>query len=354
MPNVTGADVVLADIMVGPVSTASDMQVFWRSLALVGVAELFDKTWFMGLLLALRYPPRVVFVGSFSALFLHCFFAAAFGLAFARLAPHSVLNFLAAGLFGLFALREAKDWYSANPNGDAIAAGREEAEQDCGLGCNNEDMESGGGAAAAADKDRSAKQVIGKVGAAKSFHLDAEAEEDNFWKGDSVDQKELEAEEDPEALEELVPIPTNGDTNANANGEQGGVADEAPPRCTTSRVALTKSFIGVFLAEWGDRTQIAMIGQHASQPLIPVFAGSVIAFFLLTLSAVALASVVGKLKLSERTVHGVGALCFALFALLALKDSIAALGVQDEALHGMGGNATATAVSGSMALRPGR
>jgi len=46
-----------------------------------------------------------------------------------------------------------------------------------------------------------------------------------------------------------------------------------------------KAFMGVFIAEWGDRTQIAMIGQHASQPLIPVCIGSLIAFFLLTVSA---------------------------------------------------------------------
>merc|ERR1740129_1501833 len=93
----------------------------------------------------------------------------------------------------------------------------------------------------------------------------------------------------------------------------------------TLKVALTKSFVGVFIAEWGDRTQIAMIGQHASQPLVPVFAGSAVAFFLLTLSAVGLASVASRMKLSERLVHGLGAASFAIFSVLALKDSIAAL-----------------------------
>jgi len=72
----------------GVEASSSDFEIFCRSLALVGVAELFDKTWFMGLLLALRYRARTVFVGSFAALFLHTILAAAMGYAFARfLAP---------------------------------------------------------------------------------------------------------------------------------------------------------------------------------------------------------------------------------------------------------------------------
>jgi putative Ca2+/H+ antiporter (TMEM165/GDT1 family) len=333
---------IVADMMIGPVSSASDLQVFLRSLALVGVAELFDKTWFMGLLLALRYSPHIVFAGSFAALFLHCFFAAAFGLAFARLIPQSVLNFLAAGLFAVFALLYAKDWYQANPDGDAIAAGREEAEADCGLGPNGIASDDGG-----ADKDGAAKHVIGKVaggGPPKFFHHDADAEEDNFWKGDHVDQKDSE---ETEEVEELVPDPEagNNDERSTNDTEDKAVIEEEAAPSTDFRVALSKSFVGVFIAEWGDRTQIAMIGQHASQPLIPVFMGSAIAFFFLTLSAVGLASVAGKLKLSERTVHGVGALSFGLFALLALKDSFEAIGVED--LHGSSMNATAITTTGN-------
>merc|ERR1712217_225877 len=102
-------------------------------------------------------------------------------------------------------------------------------------------------------------------------------------------------------------------------------AGPAPKAQSSWKTALTKSFIGVFIAEWGDRTQIAMIGQHASQPLIPVFVGSAIAFFFLTLSAVGLAAVAHKMKLSEKSVHGLGSISFGIFALLALKDSVDAL-----------------------------
>jgi len=78
----------------------------------------------------------------------------------------------------------------------------------------------------------------------------------------------------------------------------------------------------VFIAEWGDRTQIAMIGQHASQPLIPVFLGSAVAFILLTFSAVAAATLLAGRKISSRFIHGISAICFLVFALLAMRDAL--------------------------------
>lgn len=81
-------------------------------------------------------------------------------------------------------------------------------------------------------------------------------------------------------------------------------------------------FVMVFIAEWGDRTQIAMIGIHATLPLIPVMIGSTVAFGLLTLSAVLLGKFLGDKTLSESTVKGVCALSFAVFAVIAVHDSM--------------------------------
>jgi len=83
-------------------------------------------------------------------------------------------------------------------------------------------------------------------------------------------------------------------------------------------------FVMVFIAEWGDRTQIAMIGLHATLPLVPVMIGSTIAFGLLTLSAVLLGRLIGDQTLSEKTVKGICALSFAIFAVLAIHDSMLA------------------------------
>ena len=113
---------------------ASSLQVFCRSVALVGVAELFDKTWFMGLLLALRYRASTVFAGSVLALLLHTVLAAALGYAFARFFSPFWLNIIAAAFFGVFTLLYAKDCYMDDPQGDAVEEGRKEAEADVDLG----------------------------------------------------------------------------------------------------------------------------------------------------------------------------------------------------------------------------
>mmetsp|Transcript_45822 Transcript_45822/g.132697 ORF Transcript_45822/g.132697 Transcript_45822/m.132697 type:complete len:269 (+) Transcript_45822:41-847(+) len=252
----------------GSHEAASSMEVFCRSLAVVGVAELFDKTWFMGLLLALRYRAATVFTGSITALLLHTVLAAALGYAFARLLSPRALNFLAAGLFMVFALLYARDWHRADPNSDALAAGRQEAEEDCGL-------------------------------------EDGEAECGGSSKSDELSDDAMDAD-----------LLSDG----------GEASSKAAPEKTESSdlVIFTKSFAAVFIAEWGDRTQIAMVGQHASQPLLPVFLGSSVAFFLLTLSAVLAASLLAGQKLSERLVYGVSTICFAIFAILALRDALTA------------------------------
>jgi len=83
-------------------------------------------------------------------------------------------------------------------------------------------------------------------------------------------------------------------------------------------------FIAVFIAEWGDRTQIAMIGIHSSQPLVPVMLGSTLAFGLLTFSAVLAGMFIGDRTLSESTVKAVCAVSFLFFTAVAIHDAVAA------------------------------
>jgi len=261
-------------MMTPPLSIHTDynaMAVFLRSVVLVGIAELFDKTWFMGLLMALKYDKVTVFMGSFLALFVHCFLAAAFGLAFAKFLSQHILHYLAAGLFAFFAVLYSWDLYQADPDGDAIQTGKEEAEESVSIE-NKDKVEEGectGGQQLVHTKSESMKITSAKIP---------------------------------------------------AGFEYGSF--RADPKAPCKWVVFGKCFVAVFIAEWGDRTQFAMIGQHASQPLVPVFAGSVLAFFLLTLSAVLVASVLKDQRLSERLVHAVGAIAFAVFAVLSFRDAL--------------------------------
>lgn len=214
-----------------------------QSFCLVASAELFDKTWFVAMLMAVRYPKGVVLWFCFLALALHTIIAAVVGYCVSRTASLRMLHFGAAALYIVFAGMFLRDWYKASPDSDIISAGKEEA-------------------------------------------------------GEAI------AEE-------------------SAQGLSYGSVGKAKKRPTTSwYTAATRCFTAMFIAEWGDRTQIAMVGQHASQPLLPVCFGSLVAFFILTGTAVIAGVLLKSQTLSEKMVHLFSAMSFVVFALLALKDGL--------------------------------
>merc|ERR1719316_1059291 len=99
----------------------------FQSFCLVGSAELFDKTWFVALLMALRHPKGVVFTSCFLALAVHTIIAAIFGYGISKTMPIRFLHFSAAALYAIFAMLYFRDWHSADPKADIITAGKEEA-----------------------------------------------------------------------------------------------------------------------------------------------------------------------------------------------------------------------------------
>jgi len=207
-----------------------NIRAMWQSMITVGVAEIFDKTWFVAFTLALRSNRTVVFWGGFLGLLLHVVIAAGMGFSLSRVFPLSLLNFVSAAVFGVFAVFYTMEWRACEKDSDIMAAGKEEADECVNLKGN----------------------------------------EYQSWR-----------------------------------------------RVFAHTVWL------MFLAEWGDRTQIAMIGLHSSKPLLPVCIGSAMAFLLLTMSAVVTASLVGEKKLSESLVKAVSAASFAVFTIVALHDGFA-------------------------------
>lgn len=247
-------------------------QVFVQSLSLVGIAELFDKTWFVALLMAVKYDKNLVFWSCFSALAAHTLIAVVIGAAINKIFPISVLHFGATALYSFFALLYLKDWYYCDPESDIIEAGKAEA-------------------------------------------------------GEDLDEGDDDTNQQPTELDEIVGVMEGED----AEDGQAAPKQPAPAKATKTRgsnkdknwkAIACQCFMAMFIAEWGDRTQIAMIGQHASQPLIPVCMGSLLAFFLLTMSAVLVGMCLDGAKLSEKMVHLVSSLSFFVFAALALMDGI--------------------------------
>jgi len=240
----------------------SNSHAFFVSLTMVSMAEIFDKTWFVAFVMAMRYDKCIVFWSCFCGLVLHVFIAAAFGIAFMHLLSPRTLSLLAAGLYTVFAILYGYDWYTSDADSDMIEAGKEEVT-----------------AEAFADTENAIEEAqYGTILSEKSHPKKTPRGEDAIQKAQ----------------------------------EMAGI--------------FWQCFVMVFIAEWGDRTQIAMIGIHATLPLIPVMIGSTIAFGLLTLSAVLLGRLLGDKTLSESTVKGVCALSFLVFALVAFHDVMTAHG----------------------------
>jgi putative Ca2+/H+ antiporter (TMEM165/GDT1 family) len=216
----------------------------FQSFCLVGSAELFDKTWFVALLMALKHPKGTVFTSCYLALVVHTIIAAIFGYGISKTMPIRTLHFSAAALYTVFACMYFRDWHHADPHSDIIAAGKEEAGE--------------------AIADYTEEQIYGSM-------------------------------------------------------EKGGSRKMGTSKWTQ---VFSQCFTAMFIAEWGDRTQIAMVGQHASQPLIPVCLGSLMAFFLLTFTAVLAGMLLAGRSLSEKTVHLFSAISFLVFAALAVRDGL--------------------------------
>lgn len=80
---------------------------------------------------------------------------------------------------------------------------------------------------------------------------------------------------------------------------------------------LTQAFVMTFLAEWGDRSQIATIALAASYNLLMVNIGALLGHFLCTGASVQLGEWISK-KVSEKQVHYAGGIVFILSGVVTL------------------------------------
>ncbi len=107
-----------------PTSGDPALAAFGSSLTAITLAELGDKTFFMALILAVRHPPRWVFVGAFAALGLVTLLSLGMGYGLREWLPPGVVPWLAAALFLGFGLKLLVDAAGLPPD-----AAKEEAHE---------------------------------------------------------------------------------------------------------------------------------------------------------------------------------------------------------------------------------
>jgi Ca2+/H+ antiporter, TMEM165/GDT1 family len=103
------------------------LSAFTAGLLLIGISELGDKTFFISLCLAMRYPRRWVFLGAIAALALMTVLSVLMGQAVALL-PHYVTKIVSVVLFLAFGLKLLYDAKRMLPQGIACGAEQEALE----------------------------------------------------------------------------------------------------------------------------------------------------------------------------------------------------------------------------------
>lgn len=236
------------------------LNAFVASLSVIIVSELGDKTFFIAAILAMKNSRLVVFVASMLALGIMTILASVMGVA-TTVIPRVYIHYTSVILFVLFGLKMLKEGYDMSPD---------EAKEE--LDSVQSSIEK---------KDQNASQANG------------------FSKNHSC-----YSSEDPETGV-IKSIP------------------EVPLRTKVKRrflvfvsLAFIETFTMIFLAEWGDRSQISTLILAARENVIAVTIGALLGHFLCTGLAVLGGRFVAQI-ISVKTVTIIGGIVFLLFAAFA-------------------------------------
>ncbi|KAF9418661.1 hypothetical protein BGZ94_009624 [Podila epigama] len=253
---------------------SEEAQSFFLSLAMIVVSEIGDKTFLIAAIMAMKHPRLLVFSAALSALAIMSVLSAAFGHAVPNLIPRTYTNFLAALLFFCFGIRMFYDGY----------------------------------------------------------HM---TDEDAAHELEEVTQ-ELQDKEDEELLQRAEAGVANSDENADDASVLVGmntadrVSSSKKKKDSNGLINLfqllfspifVQTFVMTFLAEWGDRSQIATIALAAAHDMVWVSVGAVFGHSLCTGVAVIGGRMLAT-RISVRTVTLAGAVVFELFAIVSLYEAM--------------------------------
>ena len=217
-----------------------------KSLIVILVTEIGDKTFFIAAVLAMRHGRLVVYLGAMGALAIMHVMSVLMGYALPALLPRKYTHFASIALFLYFGYRLLKDGY---------------------------EMEAG----KASDELQEVEEEL-------------------------INKKEGGGDEDQNENKDL-----ENDNNNSPDKQRGA-------RPTENLKVFTQALTLTFLAEWGDRSQIATIALAAAKDPFGVVLGGLIGHAFCT----GLAVIGGKMlaaRISEKTVAIAGGTLFFAFAL---------------------------------------
>ncbi|KAJ2078664.1 GCR1-dependent translation factor 1 [Coemansia sp. RSA 988] len=266
----TGEFAVTDTTLISGVGISSDS--FIASILMISVSEIGDKTFLIAAILAMSNPRLTVFLAACSALWIMSILSAFLGHAVVTFVPMSWVSLAAAVMFlvfGIKLLQEAREM-----DGSEITKEMHSVEVEL------------------SEKDEAQRQQIMEAG--------------------EVPRHDNEAEKD-------------GSFNVHVGGESEDSAVEHSGNCSTLgslknllglllSPLFVETFVLVFLAEWGDRSQLATIALGAARNVYGVTAGTILGHTCCT----GLAVMGGRLlasRISVKKVTFAGGVLFIIFSL---------------------------------------
>ncbi|KAK8736976.1 hypothetical protein OTU49_004750 [Cherax quadricarinatus] len=249
------------------IADISFMSAFVSSLSMIVVTELGDKTFFIAAIMAMNHPRVTVFAGAMFALAFMHILSSLFGYVITWI-PRTYTFYASTALFAIFGLKMLRDGWKMKPD-----EGQEELEE---------------------------------------VQSDLRRREENF-KRETARDSEITFQRD---LDESL----TGSRRSVRSVEEGVAGTRQGRRrqllFVISRVFF-QAFTMTFLAEWGDRSQIATVVMAAREDVYGVITGGLLGHFLCTGLAVVGGRMIAS-KISVRTVTIIGGIIFLIFAVSSL------------------------------------
>ncbi|KAI6247529.1 GCR1-dependent translation factor 1 [Erysiphe necator] len=266
---------------------------YFLSLTMILFSEIGDKTFLVAVLMAMKNDRLLVFSAAFSALLVMTVLSATLGHAVPTLIPKRFTNFLAAGLFIIFGLRLLKESFEMSSD-EGVGAEMKEVELE---------LEKKEYLAFQAKKERSS---ISPYNLEMGFSRSRTRRSRSRSRLPSIPRS-------PSSSPERSPSPQQSRVKSTIKGLTNLLSLLLSP-------AWVQTFVMTFLAEWGDRSQIATIAMAAGQDYWWVTAGAVCGHAACTGVAVVGGRVIAG-KVSMKLVTQGGAWSFLVFGVIYLIEA---------------------------------
>jgi len=259
---------------------------FVEALSVIVVSELGDKTFFIAAILAMRNNKLTVFLAAISALAVMTVLSALLGFVVTTFIPREYTYYTCTAIMFLFGLKMLYEAWKMKPNEGEET--QREVEEELAR--------------------RGSSPSVNDMGTEEISERRNEEDEEESKRLQGIQTERIEHTSDP-SLESKQGVRTWG--------KQIREKSWFGKKCVKIFRVFSNTFAMTFLAEWGDRSQLATIVLAGINDVGGVCVGGVLGHFICTGLAVICGALIAK-KISVRMVTLIGALVFIGFAVASL------------------------------------